>query len=200
MRKPWSAGGRSVLLRSTKTTIKQVFSILAVLWAMYFASLIWPRLAGWGICPRTRDGLVGILMAPLLHANMLHITANSIALALLLFSALSYSRALTTDVIVVTWVLGGGLVWVFGQASLHGLPVVHIGASGIVFGLIGFLVFAGLWRRDWRAVALSVLILFLYGGAILSLLRVVPGISWSSHVFGFAAGVLTARVTRQDGR
>jgi membrane associated rhomboid family serine protease len=194
------AGGKSVLLSSTKTTVKQVFSMLAVLWAMYFASLIWPRLAGCGICPRTRGGLVGILMAPLLHANVVHLTANSMALALLLFSALSYSRRLTTEVIVATWVLGGGLVWVFGRASLQGLPVVHIGASGIIFGLIGFLAFAGIWRRDWRAVVLTVLILFLYGGAIRSLLHVVPGISWSSHVFGFAAGVLTARVTRQDGR
>jgi membrane associated rhomboid family serine protease len=194
------AGGKSVLLSSTKTTAKQVFYILAVLWAMYFASLIWPQLAGWGICPRTRGGLVGILMAPLLHANVVHLSANSMALTLLLFSALSYSRRLTTEVIVAAWVLGGGLVWVFGRASLHGLPVVHIGASGIIFGLIGFLVFAGIWRRDWRAVVLTVLILFLYGGAIRSLLHVVPGISWSSHVFGFAAGVLTARVTRQDRR
>ena len=189
-----------MLLSSTRTTVKQVLSILAVLWAVYFASLIWPPLADWGICPRTRGGLVGILMAPLLHASVLHLTANSMALALLLFAALSYSRGLTTVVIVVTWILGGGLVWVFGKGSLQGLPVVHIGASGVVFGLIGFLVFAGIWRRDWRAVVLTVLILFLYGGAIRSLLHVAPGISWSSHVFGFAAGVLTARVTRQEGR
>lgn len=185
---------------SIKSGVRQVTCVLGVLWLAYVLSLIWPRMAGWGIRPRTWGGLVGILMCPLLHADVPHILANSVGLALLLLLALSYSRPLTADAVATTWLLGGSLVWMFGRSSYHGSPVVHVGASGIIFGLIGFLLFAGIWRRDWRAVVLSVLVLILYGGALLALLRAVPGISWSSHVFGFASGALTARITRHDRR
>ncbi len=192
--------GRSVAASSIKTTVRQVSSVLAVLWLAYFVSLVWPRIITWGIRPRSLGGLVGILVCPLLHANLLHIVANSMGLTLLLFLALSYSGELTADVVAVTWLLGGSLVWVFGQGSHNGLATVHVGASGIAFGLIGFLVFAGVWRKDWRAVVLAVLVLIWYGGTILSLVRVVPGMSWSSHLFGFASGALTARITRHDPR
>ena len=88
-------------------------------------------------------------------------------------------------------ILGGGLVWIFGKAN-----TIHIGSSGIIFGLIGFLMFIGVFRREWRALAASAVIFFLYGGALLSLFYTLPGISWEGHFFGFLSGVLAAWWTK----
>jgi membrane associated rhomboid family serine protease len=93
--------------------------------------------------------------------------------------------------ILIITLLGGGLVWVFGTAN-----TIHIGASGLIFGLIGFLLFSGIFRREWTALFVSLAIGFFYGGALLSLLSVVPGISWSGHFFGFLAGVMAAWWTK----
>lgn len=185
---------------SLKSTVRAIMFVLAVLWAVHVASLFWPQVMALGIRPRTRAGLWGILMCPLLHANAFHLSANCMALVPLLFLSLSYSRELTADAVGVTWLLGGGLVWSFGGGSYDGQPTVHVGASGIVFGLIGFLIFAGLWRRDWRALLSTGVVLVLYGGAVGGLLHVIPGVSWSSHMFGFLSGVTAARITRRDPR
>lgn len=88
-----------------------------------------------------------------------------------------------------------GLVWVFGRSN-----TVHIGASGIIFGLIGFLMFMGIFRREWMALVCSIVIFIFYGGALLSLLFYVPGISWTGHVFGFFTGVLAAWWTKAEKR
>jgi membrane associated rhomboid family serine protease len=87
--------------------------------------------------------------------------------------------------------LGGLAVWLFGSAS-----AIHIGASGVVFGLVGYLLFIGLFRREWVALAVSAAVFFFYGGALLSLLQLTPGVSWSSHFYGFLAGVLAAWRTK----
>ena len=81
----------------------------------------------------------------------------------------------------------------FGTAN-----TIHIGASGLIFGLIGFLLFSGIFRREWTALFVSLAIGFFYGGALLSLLSVVPGISWSGHFFGFLAGVMAAWWTKAN--
>ena len=79
------------------------------------------------------------------------------------------------------------MVWLVGRPE-----TVHIGASGVIFGLIGYLMFLGLFRRNWKAVIISVVVTLFYGGALYSFLVYVPGISWSGHFFGFLSGVLAA--------
>ena len=113
---------------------------------------------------------------------------------LLLLLSLSYSRELTADAIIVSWALSGAFVWIFGSDS------VHCGASGIVYGLIGFLLTAGIVRRDGMAAGMAVAVLCVYSGTLFSLLRFVPGVSWSGHASGFASGVLTAWATRKTRR
>jgi membrane associated rhomboid family serine protease len=185
---------------SLRRTARTIVSALVVLWGMHIVSLFYPQILGLGIRPRVGNGLWGILTCPLLHASALHLAANCTALVPLLFLSLSYSEELTADAVGVTWLVGGGLVWVFGNSTYQGQPTVHIGASGLVFGLLGFLLFAGFWRRDIRAFLLTVLVFLFYGGTVGTLLHVIPGVSWSSHMFGFLSGVATARVTRRDPR
>jgi membrane associated rhomboid family serine protease len=147
----------------------------------------------YGIRPRHIDGLWGIAFSPFLHGDTRHLIANTGALFVLLVVSLSFSRKLTMIAIVSIALVGGGLVWVFGGSN-----TVHIGASGIIFGLIGFLMFVGIFRREWKALVVSLIVLFFYGGALYSLLVYVPGVSWTGHFFGFLSGVLTAWWTRGE--
>ena len=106
---------------------------------------------------------------------------------------MSYNRKLTLEAVAFIGLAGGGLVWVFGSANS-----VHIGASGIIFGLIGFLLFLGVFRREWKTMIISLVVLVFYGGTLLSLLVYIPGVSWSGHFFGFCAGVVAAWLARPD--
>jgi membrane associated rhomboid family serine protease len=110
----------------------------------------------------------------------------------MLMVSLSYSRALTFKALLTIMLLGGGLVWLFGRGG-----AVHIGASGVIFGLIGFLMTMGAFRREWTALIISAAVLILYGGAVQSLLVYIPGTSWSGHLFGFISGVLAAWLTKK---
>ena len=168
--------------------LQLAFTAIAILWLVFFLNLVLPiDLRIFGILPRHTDGLPGILAAPFLHGNIQHLTANTGALFILLTVSLTYSRAQTLKAVLVVIFLGGAMVWLVGKQG-----TVHIGASGVIFGLIGYLMFLGLFRRNWKAAIISIVISLLYGGALYSLLIYVPGISWSGHLFGFLSGVMAA--------
>lgn len=170
--------------------------VVLFLWAVYILNFLLPvDLRAYGIRPRYLPGLWGILACPFLHANWAHITANSTALFLLLTLALTYSRRLTYAALLGSGLLGGLAVWLLGESG-----TVHIGASGVIFGLIGFLIAAGFFRREWRALLYSIVVFLLYGGALTLLMERTPGVSWISHVGGFCAGVLSAWWTRKTKR
>ena len=163
-----------------------------MLWLVFFFNLAVPiDLRLYGLRPRQLDGLVGILLTPLLHVDLRHLVANSGILFVLLAVSLSFSRKLTFKAIGIIILVGGGLVWLSGKEG-----TIHIGASGVIFGLIGYLICLGLFRRDWKALLISLTTFVLYGGALQSLFIYVPGISWTGHLFGFLSGVLAAWWTR----
>ncbi len=165
--------------------------IVSIPWLVYIIDYAMPvDLRRYGLRPRNPDGLWGIFLSPFLHGNLNHLIANTGILFVLLLVSLSFSRKLTAIVITVVAILGGGLVWVFGQAG-----AIHIGSSGIIFGLLGFLLFIGFFRREKTAFVISLIIFILYGGAMLSLFHHIPGVSWASHFFGFLAGALAASWT-----
>jgi membrane associated rhomboid family serine protease len=174
--------------------IKIALGAIALLWLIHLMNFISPvDLRLYGIVPRRINSLGGILITPLVHANIGHLIANSGALFVLLLIALFFSRQSTYVALMIIILGGGGCVWLLGKGGS-----VHIGASGIVFGLIGFLMGIGFFSRDWRAIAVSVIVFLLYGGALFSLLRYTPGTSWSGHFFGFLAGLAAAwRRTKQ---
>jgi membrane associated rhomboid family serine protease len=176
-----------------KQALTAALAVVAILWGIHALNWVLPiELRNFGIRPRAFAGLVGIVGAPLLHGNLNHLIANTSALIVLLTATLAYSRTLAIAALAIIVGMGGLMVWVFGSAS-----ATHIGASGVVFGLIGYLLFIGLFRREWIALAVSAAVLLLYGGALLSLLRLDPGVSWSSHFFGFLSGAAAAWSTRE---
>jgi len=169
-------------------------AVISLLWLVYFVNLILPvDLRLYGLKPRELGGLWGILAAPFLHVDIRHLTANTGVLFILLTIALSYSRSLAFKALFIIMLLGGGMVWLFGMGG-----TIHIGASGIIFGLIGFLMCLGVFSRDWKALIISIVITILYGGALHSLLSDAPGISWAGHFFGFLSGVAAAGWAKKE--
>jgi membrane associated rhomboid family serine protease len=168
--------------------IKGVSIFVAAMWAMFFLEYFLPfDLTSFGVIPRTWTGLVGIPAMPFLHANFQHILSNTLPIFILLI-LLAGSRANSWAVVVEVILFGGVLLWLFGR------PANHIGASGLVFGLIAFLIVSGLLERRFVPLVISVSVIFLYGGSLL--LGVVPRlgshVSWDGHFFGAVAGGIIA--------
>lgn len=160
---------------------------VVVLWII--ASLEWlsgTSLSKWGIEPRTVNGFVGILLAPLLHGDWQHLISNSLPLLILGFTVINgYPRVYLR---AFAWIYGLTGFWVWVAAR----PSFHIGASGVIYGLAAFLFTMGVMRKDQRSMALALLVAFLYGGLIWGILPIEPGVSWESHLLGLVAGVFTA--------
>jgi membrane associated rhomboid family serine protease len=162
-------------------------ALLAGVWIAWGAAL----LLGWslddlGVTPRTAHGLIGILTAPLAHASFAHLMSNTLPLALLATLTLYCYPLGARWAIPVVWILSGVGVWLFARSS------VHVGASGIAHGLMFFLFVMGLLRRDRLAVVTALVVFFLYGGMLLSVLPHDEHVSFEYHLAGAIAGVLAA--------
>jgi membrane associated rhomboid family serine protease len=150
-------------------------------------------LLGWdmddlGIRPREAHGLVGILTAPFVHASFAHLMSNTLPLGLLAALALyAYPRA-TRLALPFIWIVSGIGVWLWAR------PSIHVGISGIAHGLMFFLFFMGLLRRDRLGVAISLAVFFLYGGMVMTVLPRDPQVSFEYHLFGALAGLIAAFV------
>jgi membrane associated rhomboid family serine protease len=148
-----------------------------------------------GIRPQTTDGLWGIIFAPVLHANWAHLIANTIPLLVLgfLMTLAGISRFVWATVII--WILGGFGTWLIGNVGSSCGPTDHIGASGLIFGYLAFLLVFGLFvRRVWNVIV-GLVVLFLYGGVLLGAMPVLHqcgGVSWQGHLSGAVAGVFAA--------
>jgi membrane associated rhomboid family serine protease len=147
-----------------------------------------------GIYPMEISGLKGILFSPLIHSDIKHLFNNSLPI-LVLGSALFYFYSdVAFRVLAITWITTGILVWFAGR------PAWHIGASGIVYSLASFLFVSGLIRRYFRLMALSLLVVFLYGSMVWGMFPSVnTGISWESHMLGAITGLTLAILYRKDG-
>ncbi len=145
------------------------------------------RLDQHGIVPRTLSGLDGVLWAPVLHGGFGHLVANTLPFLVLGgFVALGgIRRWLVVTAFIL--VLGGLATWLFAR------PAVHVGASGLVFGYAGFLLVAGFVEKSIRGVAVAIIVGVRFGGMVLrGITPVSTYVSWESHLFGLAAGVLAA--------
>ena len=182
------------------TTSKLFISILfpaffvLVLWAiLLFEKQEHVNLSWYGIYPRTTHGLIGIFAAPLLHADFDHLWANSIPLLILGPIIIYFYRSIAFQIFFWIYIMTGIWVWVVGREAYH------IGASGIVYGFITFLFFSGVFRKDSRLLALSLFVVFLYGGTLWGILPLKTGMSWESHMMGALAGLITAYHFRKEG-
>ncbi|MET1152853.1 rhomboid family intramembrane serine protease [Arthrobacter sp.] len=144
-----------------------------------------------GIAPRRLDGLDGVLFGPLLHADTSHLLSNTLPLLVLGFLTLLEGIRRFLVVLTCSWLASGLGVWLTGAG-------LTIGASGLVFGLLAYLLARGFYNRSWRQILMAVVIFIFYGSVLWGVLpTAMPGISWQAHLFGAAGGVAAAVLLRR---
>lgn len=167
-----------------------------IMWVVKAVELLFELdLTHLGIYPLSLEGLPGIFLSPFIHADIRHLFNNSLPVFFLGTALFFFYSEISMKIFSLTFILTGILVWVGGRHAWH------IGASGIVYGLASFLFFSGIIRRYYRLVALSLLVVFLYGEMVWGIF---PGvyeqeISWESHMLGVFSGILLAVVYRKEG-
>jgi len=174
---------------------------LAVKMALGFVALIWViQLLDWaldlepadfGVRPRQLAGLPGIFFAPLVHGGFAHLLANSPPLLVLGTAMLYLYPSAAVRVLPAVYLGTGVAVWLFARGS------AHVGASGLIYGLVSYIFVAGLIRRDRRAIAASLLVCFMYGALIWGLLPIEPGVSWETHLAAALIGIVLAIALRR---
>lgn len=174
--------------------IQAAAPLIAIMSLLKLAEIVTGRsLAGFGILPRDPSGALGILAAPLLHGDLPHLFANIAplyVLLVLLFWDKTYHPVVTLAMI---WLASGLGTWAIGRAiGPNGEPIVHIGASSLIFGLVGYLLAAGILAAKWRTFFVAVLVFLVFGGIYVGVLPRDGPVSWEGHLSGAVAGLLAA--------
>lgn len=136
----------------------------------------------WGVFPLSGKGLRGILFSPLIHANFEHLVANTLPIFILTFSLFFFYRRSAYPIFISIYLLSGFFVWLGGREALH------IGVSGVIYGLAAFLFFSGVISRNIRLLTISMIVALIYGGMFWGIFPVKPDISWESHLWGGVSG------------
>ena len=179
---------------TVREELRGILIFVGVIWAVFVVSLVFPDLNRLGLIPRTFRGLIGIAAMPFLHANVQHLIGNTVPLVVLL-ALLAGSRARSWETVLEIALLGGALLWAFGRSA------VHVGASGLIFGLAVFLVVSGFLEKRLIPILIALVVAFLYGGSILSgmIPRFGSEVSWDGHLYGALAGATVAWFLTRSG-
>jgi membrane associated rhomboid family serine protease len=179
------------LTQELKSHILILGGIVAFLWIIEIIDFFVFRdsLNGLGIRPHHIQGLQGIFFAPFLHGNFNHLAANTLPLIILGWFVMLRDVKDFFVVTFITMIISGLGVWLFGSPN-----TIHIGASGVIFGYLGFLLLRGFFERSFVSIALSLVVGWLYGGLIWGVLPSQYGISWQGHLFGLIGGVFAAQI------
>lgn len=178
--------------RKFKNSVFFIVSFTMLLWVV--KALEWAVALDFGflgILPRTLSGTMGIITAPLVHGDVLHLISNTFPLLLLGISVFYFYNRIALEVFAWIYFMSGFWVWMAARDAYH------IGASGIVYGMVAFLFFSGLFRRDTKSLSISLIVIFLYGGMLQGLFPTNDRISWESHMLGALAGAFCAFFYRE---
>ena len=176
----------STIIPIIAITLMWLVKIIEVLFEIDFSSF--------GIHPLSADGLAGIILSPFIHADLNHLFNNTLPLFFLSVALFFFYSEVALRVFIFSWVFSGILVWIAGREAWH------IGASGVVYGLASFLFFSGIIRKYFRLIALSLLIVFLYGSMVWGIFPgVYRNVSWEAHMLGFFSGIVLAVWFRHEG-
>lgn len=169
--------------------------VIAIMWLVWTSEILFETdLSFLGIYPLSLKGMPGIFLSPLLHADIRHLYNNTIPLFLLATGLFYFYSEVALRVFSMTWIITGLLVWLAGRDAWH------IGASGLIYGIAAFLFFSGILRKYFRLVALSLLVVFLYGSMVWGLFpEIYRNVSWESHMLGFVSGILLSVWFRNEG-
>ena len=146
-----------------------------------------------GVYPLKLSGLIGILTAPLIHADINHLLSNTFGVFLLSWAIFYFYSKFALRVFLFIYLLSGFWVWFFAREAYH------IGASGLIYGMASFLFFSGIFRKHIPLMAVSLTIVFLYGGIIWGVFPTFEKISWETHLSGLIAGLIVAVYYKNEG-
>ncbi|UOB16371.1 rhomboid family intramembrane serine protease [Abyssalbus ytuae] len=167
-----------------------IFPLLfvVVMWFVYFIEITFGYdFSGFGIYPRSLKGLRGIFFSPFIHSSLKHLYNNTLPFLILSIALFYFYRKINIKVFLLGWFLSGILTWLIGRTSYH------IGASGIIYFLVSFILFKGLIAKNFRLIALSLVVVFIYGSMFWYIFPIAEErISWEGHLSGFITGVILA--------
>ncbi|WP_194535783.1 rhomboid family intramembrane serine protease [Zobellia nedashkovskayae] len=171
----------------TNSVIIAPMLAVITIWAVFWVELRYKiNLNDYGIYPQRVSGLKGIIFSPFIHGSLEHLYNNTIPLAILTASLFYFYRSIALRVLLIGILISGLFTWAMGR------PSYHIGVSGVIYLLASFIFFKGIFTKHYRLVALSLIVVFIYGSMLWYIFPVEDGISWEGHLGGFLGGLLLA--------
>jgi len=178
------------------------FSTDTLLYPLLFVLLIWLvfaieirfglRFNKYGVYPQTLKGLQGILFSPFIHSGIKHLYSNTVPLFVLSSALFYFYRPIAFKVIIYGILLSGFITWLIGR------PSYHIGASGLIYVLFSFNFFKGIFAKHYKLIALSLVVVFIYGSMFMYAFPIDEQISWEGHTAGLIAGLVFALIFRKE--
>lgn len=172
-----------------------VYPILFILfiWIVFWYEIRFGQdFTSFGIYPQRIKGLIGIICSPFIHGDINHLYHNTIPLFVLSAALFYFYRPIAWKILSYGILVSGLLTWLIGR------PAYHIGASGLIYVLFSFTFFKGIFAKHYRLIALSLLVIFLYGSLVMYALPIEEGISWEGHLAGLITGLIFALIFRKE--
>ena len=177
---------------STGVIAYPILFVLTIWLVFWFEVRFGFNFSKYGIYPQTFKGLRGVLLSPFIHGDIQHIYHNTIPLFVLSMALFYFYRHIAWKVLFFGILFSGFFTWCIGR------PSYHIGVSGLIYVLVSFTFFKGVFAKHYRLIALSLLVVFLYGSMIWYTLPIEKGISWEGHMSGLITGLLFALFFRKE--
>jgi membrane associated rhomboid family serine protease len=160
---------------------------MALIWAISLLGFLQDGvITTLALVPRSTGHLPGIFTMALVHGSWAHLTTNTVPLAVLSFFLAPRGARYFVAAVVMIMLIGGCLLWIFGRTA------AHVGASGLIFGLLGTLLANSAVSKSTLDVLIGFTVMGLFAGTLWGVLPTLSGVSWESHLFGLIAGLLTA--------
>jgi membrane associated rhomboid family serine protease len=182
-----------IIILKKEKNMKKLTWALVILGIMWFVFLIFNKNAiPYGINPREINSLKGIIFSTFIHVNWGHLISNTLPIFILTWLLAIFYKRMWLVIWILTTLTGGLLVWLLARGNCY-----HVGASLTIFALLGFFLASGIFRKEFKAILLAVVVGILYGGALWGIIPSNPNVSWEAHLFGFGAGVFWAYIFRK---
>ncbi|QLG46074.1 rhomboid family intramembrane serine protease [Costertonia aggregata] len=171
----------------TNTVLIVPMSVVLLIWVVFWIEVTFKlNLNHFGVYPRSLSGIKGVFLSPFIHASLEHLYNNTIPIAILTASLVYFYKKDWIKVLTMGIVFSGFLTWSIAR------PSYHIGISGLIYVLVSFIFFKGIFTKYYRLVALSLFVVFIYGSLLWYIFPVKGNISWEGHLSGFITGLLLA--------
>lgn len=177
-------------------SLRMPFYIVITMWIVHiFNVFLHLDLGQYGILPRHVSGLKGIIFSPFIHdtSSFSHIINNTPPIFILTWALFFFYRKIAAQIWVLSWLVGGAFVWIGARENYH------IGMSGVIYSLAFFLFFSGVFRKEVKLIAISLFVVFLYGGMIWGLFPIDVRVSFESHLYGAIVGIILAYFYKEEG-